>query len=292
MFINLIYLVLIPMILNQIKTVLLLTLLTVFVLIMGFVLGGESGLTIAFVFVILFNIFSYWFSDKLILKINGAKLATYSVYTKLNDIVKEISERAGIKKPKIYIIDKNFPNAFATGRSPSKSAIAVTEGLLELLSERELKGVIAHEISHIKNRDTLISTIAVILTGVISYIAILARWGMIFGSKDGDSSGLFEILILTILAPFIATILRFAISRTREYIADESGAKIIKDPLALASALKKLENYPDKPKKGNQAIASMYIVNPFASSKLLKIFSTHPTTVNRIKKLRKIDLNL
>lgn len=280
------------MILNQIKTVLLLTLLTVFVLIMGFVLGGESGLTIAFVFVILFNIFSYWFSDKLILKINGAKLATYSVYTKLNDIVKEISERAGIKKPKIYIIDKNFPNAFATGRSPSKSAIAVTEGLLELLSERELKGVIAHEISHIKNRDTLISTIAVILTGVISYIAILARWGMIFGSKDGDSSGLFEILILTILAPFIATILRFAISRTREYIADESGAKIIKDPLALASALKKLENYPDKPKKGNQAIASMYIVNPFASSKLLKIFSTHPTTVNRIKKLRKIDLNL
>jgi len=278
------------MILNQLKTFLFFIILTVLALLCGFALGGETGLTIAFIITLILNIFSYWYSDKFILKIYGAKLASYSDYSKLSNIVREVSERAKIKKPKIYIIKKNIPNAFATGRSPAKAAIAVTESLLESLNERELKAVIAHEMAHIKNRDTLISTIVAILTGTIVYVSILARWGMIFGSRNNENSRIFEILILAIVAPIAATILRLAISRSRELIADESGAKMIKDPLALASALEKLENYPHKLKKGNQAMGSLFIINPFQVNFFSKLFSTHPPLHERIKRLKKMSM--
>lgn len=278
------------MLLNQFKTFTVLTILTMLVLMAGFALGGEMGLTIALLITILFNVLSYWYSDKIVLRMYKAKEASYSEYENLNNLIKEIAERAKIKKPKAYIIPSQVPNAFATGRSQEKAVVAVTTGLLEELNERELKGVLAHEISHIKNKDTLISTVAVVLAGAIAYVAMMARWAMIFGRSDDNSGSIYEILALSILAPIIATILRLSISRSREYLADESGAKIIKDPMALASALQKIEDYPHKFKQGNQAAASLFIINPFSSKYFFKLFSTHPPTNERIKKLRKISM--
>ena len=280
------------MLLNQFKTFTVLTILTMLVLMAGFALGGEMGLTIALLITILFNVLSYWYSDKIVLRMYKAKEASYSEYENLNNLIKEIAERAKIKKPKAYIIPSQVPNAFATGRSQEKAVVAVTTGLLEELNERELKGVLAHEISHIKNKDTLISTVAVVLAGAIAYVAMMARWAMIFGRSDDNSGSIYEILALSILAPIIATILRLSISRSREYLADETGAKIIKDPLALASALQKIEDYPHKLKQGNQAVASLFIINPFSSKYFFKMFSTHPPTSERIKKLRKISMSI
>ena len=278
------------MFVNQLKTFIVLSVLTMLVLTSGFALGGEIGLTIALIFTVIFNVLSYWYSDKIVLKMYKAEEANYSEYESLISMVKEIAERAKIKKPKTYIISSRVPNAFATGRSQEKAVVAVTTGLLEELDERELKGVLAHEISHIKNKDTLISTIAVVLAGSIAYVAMMARWAMIFGRKEEGSGNIYEVLALSILAPIIATILRLSISRSREYLADETGAKIIKDPLALASALKKIEEYPHKFEKGNQAAASLFIINPFSSKYFFKLFSTHPPTHERIKRLRKISM--
>jgi heat shock protein HtpX len=236
------------------------------------------------------NVISFWYSDKIVLKIYKAKLASHTEYPKLNDVVKDLADRAKIKKPRVFIVPKDTPNAFATGRSQKTAVIAVTEGLLDLLDERELRGVLAHEIGHIKNKDTLIQTVAVILASAIAYIAMIARFGAIFGSRDENSASLFHILALSIVAPLAATILQLSISRSREYIADETGAKITKDPSALASALEKLESNPRKLKKGNQATASMFIINPFSSKNFMRLFSTHPPTHERIKRLRKISM--
>lgn len=276
---------------NQIKTFSVLAILTMLVLMAGFALGGETGLTIALLLTILFNVVSYWYSDSIVLKMYKAKPATYSEYENLNNIVKAVSERAKIKKPKVFIVSSQVPNAFATGRSQEKAVVAVTTGLLEILDERELKGVIAHEVSHIKNKDTLISTVAVVLAGAIAYVAMMARWAMIFGRNDDNSGSLYEVLALSIVAPIVATILRLSISRSREFLADESGAKIVKDPMALASALQKIEEYPHKFKEGNQAAASLFIINPFSSKYFFKLFSTHPPTHERVKKLRKISMS-
>ncbi|MCD4760056.1 M48 family metalloprotease [archaeon] len=280
------------MFLDQIKTFVLLSALTFLLLIIGFALGGTSGLAVALIITIIINTLSYWYSDKIVLKMYNAKKAGHSEYQKLHEIVKEISIRASIKNPKVYIIDSENPNAFATGRNEKKAIIAVTKGLLELLSEQELKGVIAHEIGHIKNKDLLISTVSVILASAIAYIAVMARWFMIFGgSREGDSMGIAEIIVLSIVAPLSATILRLAISRSREFIADETGARIIRDPEALANALIKLESAP-KLKEGNRAASNLFIVNPFSSNSFFKLFSTHPSTTDRVKKLRKLSFSM
>ena len=279
------------MYLDQLKTVFLLGVLTFLLLIIGFAMGGATGLSIALIFTVSMNIISYWYSDKIVLKMYNAKPAEHSQYAELHDLVMDISTRASIKKPKIYIINSENPNAFATGRNEKKAAVAVTTGLLSLLNEQELKGVIAHEIGHIKNKDLLISTVSVILASAIAYIAIIARWAMIFGSKEDNSMGLAELLVLSIVAPISATILRLSISRSREYIADETGAKLIKDPDALANALVKLENSP-KLRDGNRAAANLFIINPFSGGSFLKLLSTHPSTKDRVKRLRKLSFSL
>jgi len=279
------------MYLDQLKTVFLLGILTFLLLILGFAIGGSIGLSIALILAITMNIISYWYSDKIVLKIYNAIPAEYTQYTQLHDIVMDVATRASIKKPKLYIINSNQPNAFATGRSEKKSIIAVTTGLLSLLNEQELKGVIAHEIGHIKNKDLLISTVSVILASGIAYLAIFARWAMFFGSKDDNNMSIAETLVLSIVAPISATILKLAISRSREYIADETGAKLIKDPEALANALIKLETSP-KLKVGNKAAANLFIVNPFSGGKFMRLLSTHPSTTERVKKLRKLAFAL
>ena len=278
------------MIFNHVKTFVILGVLTLLVLMLGFALGGTTGLTIALLFTIVMNVISFWYSDKIVLKMYKAQKASHTEYPKLNDMVKDLADRAGIKKPRVFIIPKDVPNAFATGRSQKVAAVAVTRGLFDLLDERELRGVLAHELGHIKNKDTLIQTVAVILASAIAYVAMIARWGAIFGSRDENSAGLFQILALSIVAPLAATILQLSISRSREYIADATGASLTKDPSALASALEKLENNPRKLREGNQATASMFIVNPFSGQNFMKLFSTHPPTHERIKRLRKLSM--
>jgi heat shock protein HtpX len=278
------------MINNQIKTIILLGVLSGLLLGIGNLLGGFQGLTIAFVFVVGMNLFSYFLSDRIILFMYQAKEANKSRYPKLYNIVKEVAHLADIPMPKVYIINTQTPNAFATGRNPKHAAVACTEGILHLLSEAELRAVFAHEISHIKNRDILIQTIAATIAGIISYIAAMARYAAIFGgNRDNEKgSGIIELLVLGILTPIIATLLQLAISRSREYLADEKGAKLIKDPLSLASALKKIEDavkiHPLS--FGSPSTSSLFIVNPFRMNFLLSLLSTHPPTAERIRKLK------
>ncbi|MBT3416510.1 zinc metalloprotease HtpX [Candidatus Woesearchaeota archaeon] len=279
------------MFIDQIKTTALLAGLTFLLLIFGFSIGGTTGLTIALLLTATMNIVSYWYSDKLVLKMHKAKPANHEMFEDLHDIVKNISIRASIKKPKIFIINSQSPNAFATGRNDKNAVIAVTIGLLEKLSHRELKGVIAHEIAHIKNKDLLISTVSVILASAIAYIAVMARWTAIFGNSREDGGNLLEIITLSIVAPISASILRLAISRSREYVADETGAKLIKDPEALADALVKLETSP-KLERGNRAAASLFIINPFSGGRFISLLSTHPETSARVKRLRKMAFTL
>jgi heat shock protein HtpX len=279
------------MFIDQIKTTILLAGLTFLLLTFGFAIGGTTGLTIALLLTATMNIVSYWYSDKLVLKMHKAKPADHAMFEELHDIVKNIAIRASIKKPKIYIINSQNPNAFATGRNDQKAIIAVTTGLLEKLNQRELKGVIAHEIAHIKNKDLLISTVSVILASAIAYLAVMARWAAIFGNSREEGGNLLEIITLSIVAPIAASILRLAISRSREYVADETGAKLIKDPEALADALVKLETSP-KLNKGNKAAASLFIINPFSGGKFINLLSTHPATSERVKRLRKLSFTL
>ena len=279
------------MIENQIKTVLLLASLTGLLLFIGS-FWGYSGMTIAFVFAILMNVGSYWFSDKIVLAMYRAKEVKEKEHPNLFRIVKEVSSEAGIPMPKVYIVPTDNSNAFATGRSPKKSAVAVTNGIMNLLNEHELKGVIAHEISHIKNRDTLIQTVSATIAGVISYIAFMARWGALFGGfgRDRDSGNIAELLVLAILTPIVATVIQLAISRSREFLADERAAKTLKDSSGLASALQKLESsaraHPLR--FGNKATSSLFIVSPFRGGALLSLFNTHPKTELRVKKLNEI----
>ncbi|MBT6995730.1 zinc metalloprotease HtpX [Candidatus Woesearchaeota archaeon] len=279
------------MFIDQIKTTILLAGLTFLLLVFGFAVGGTSGLTIALILAATMNILSYWYSDKLVLKMHKAKLAEHKMFEELHDMVKDISTRASIKKPKIYIINSSSPNAFATGRNDKKASIAVTTGLLEKLDRRELKGVLAHEIAHIKNKDLLISTVSVILASAIAYLAVMARWAMIFGNSRDEEGSILEIIVLSIVAPIAASILRLAISRSREYVADETGAKLIKDPEALADALVKIETSP-KTNIGNKAAASLFIINPFSGGKFINLLSTHPATSDRVKRLRKLSFTL
>ncbi len=283
------------MIKNQIKTALLLGLLTGLFLLLGALIGGQTGLLLGLIFAGGINFFSFWFSDKIVLAIYRAKEADKNQHSKLYEMVRDISMRAKLPMPKIYIVPGQHPNAFATGRSPKKGVVAVTQGIMNLLNDHELKGVLAHEMAHIKNRDTLISTIAAAIAGVISYIAMMARWSAIFGGmggRDNNSGNIIELLILAVVAPLMATLIQLAISRSREFIADETGARILKDASGLASALQKLESgiskAPLKAQGTTEATAHLFIENPFRGKGIWKMFSTHPTTQERVKKLQAI----
>jgi len=276
---------------NRLKTVILLGALTgVFLLIGSY--WGYGGMTIAIIFALVMNVGSYWFSDKIVLKIYRAKEVKDNDSPKLFKLVREVADRAGIPMPRVYIIPAENMNAFAVGRDYTHSAVAFTQGILQALDKEELEGVIAHEISHIKNRDTLIQTIAATIAGVISYVAFMARWAAIFGGFGGDrdNDGILGFLVLAILAPLIATIIHLALSRSREYLADESAAKTLHNSKGLASALNKLEASAKlQPFRfGNKTTSSLFIVNPFRGQAFFQLFSTHPATEARVKKLNEM----
>ncbi len=286
------------MIKNQIKTALLLGSLTGILLLIGGLAGGQTGLLIGLIFAGGMNFFSYWFSDKIVLWMYGAKEADKSKYAQLYLTIQEIAHSAKLPMPKVYIMDNPQANAFATGRNPAHAAVAVTAGILDLLNKNELKGVLAHEMGHILNRDILIASVAATIAGVISYIAMMARWTAIFGGFGGNdenkNGNVLELLVLSIVAPLMAMIIQMAISRSREFIADETGAKLAHDPFSLASALEKIENnvahHPFKKMGTTDATAHLFIHNPFAGKSLLNLFSTHPPTGERIKRLRAMKL--
>jgi len=277
---------------NQLKTVILLSLLTALLLFVGRLIGGNAGLAVGLAFAIIMNFGSYWFSDKIVLMMYKAKKVTKKEAPQLYDIVKEVSQKAQLPMPAVYIIPTQTPNAFATGRNPKHAAVAATIGILDLLTKDELKGVIAHEMAHVKNRDILIQTIAATIAGVISYIATMAQWAVIFGGRDDNRGNGIQLLVLAILTPIIATIIQLAISRSREYIADESGARIIQDSKSLASALKKLEaGVKAHPLGfGNTATSSLFITNPFNARGIISLFSTHPPIDERVKRLKEMKL--
>ena len=278
--------------LNRFKTAALLGLLTALFLFIGNLLGGTLGLIIAVVLALALNFGSYWFSDRLVLRMYRAQQITEADSNELFEMVEVLSQRAEIPMPKVYIIPENTPNAFATGRNPANAAVAVTVGLLELLNREELFGVLAHEIGHIKNRDTLVMTIAGAIGGAVSIIAEMAFWGSLFGSSDDDEGAHPAVGFLGILlAPFAAMLIQMSISRSREYIADETGAKLSANPLALASALRKIEGWSKKLPihSGTPATAHLFIINPFAGGGLRKLFSTHPATDERIRRLESMD---
>jgi heat shock protein HtpX len=245
---------------NTFKTFIFLAALTALFLFVGGALGGRSGMTVALVIAGVMNLFAYWYSDKLALKMSRAREVSEAETPQLHSIVAGLAEKAGIPKPKVYLIAKQTPNAFATGRNPDHAAVAVTEGILQILNREELEGVLAHEFAHIRNRDILISSIAAVIAGAISYIATMAQWAMLFGGFG---------------------------SRSREYQADATGAKICNHPMYLASALKKLDEWNHRmPMEINPATAQMYIVNPLTAASVAKLFSTHPPIQERIRRLR------
>jgi heat shock protein HtpX len=257
-------------------------------LFVGQLFGGSVGLAIAVVFAVVLNFGAYWFSDRLILRMYRAREIAESDSPELFGMVKILAERAGIPMPRVYVIPESAPNAFATGRNPKNAAVAVTNGLLALLSSDELFGVLAHEIGHIKNRDTLVMTIAGAIGGAIGMIAEMAFWGSLFGrNEDDDGSGPAGGLLGLILAPFAAMLIQMAISRSREFVADERGATLSGDPLALASALRKIEGWSDKVpmRSGGPATSHLFIINPFAGGGFRSMFSTHPATAKRIERL-------
>jgi len=275
------------------KTFVLMAALTALFLVGGQVLGGEQGMVLAFLIALGMNFFAYWFSDKMALAMSRAQEVSYRQAPDLHNTIASLAMRAGLPKPRVYIIPGQTPNAFATGRNPSHSAIAVTKGLLHMLNREELEGVLAHELAHIKNRDILISSIAAVIAGAISYLASMAQWAMIFGGfrgSDGDedtsAAGLLGSLIMMIVAPLAAALIQMAISRSREYQADATGARICGRPKALASALNRLEEYNHRlPMQVNPATAQMYIVNPLSGGSIAGMFSTHPPISERIRRL-------
>jgi heat shock protein HtpX len=277
---------------HTIKTVLLLGVLTGLFLLAGKIIGGQTGMVIAFFFAMAMNFFAYWFSDKMALKMYRAQEIPYEEAPWLHDMVSELAKNAGIPKPRVYLAPTDIPNAFATGRNPKNAVVAVTSGILNVLSPEELRGVLAHEIAHIKNRDILISSIAATIGGAISMLAEMAFWSNLFGGNDEDNGvgGLVGSLLLFILAPIAAMIIQMAISRSREYAADAEGAKICRCPLSLAKALEKLEMAahqlaPVAVREVNPGTAHMMIVNPLKGSSLASLFSTHPPTEERIRRL-------
>ena len=279
---------------SQIKTALLLGLLTALILIVGQAMGGRTGLVVAFALALVMNVGSYWFSDKIVLSMYGARELSPSDAPALHAMVEELARNGGIPKPRVMIVPQEAPNAFATGRNPEHGVVAVTEGILRLLSPEELRGVLAHELGHIKNRDILVQSIAAVMGGAVIMMANMLQWGAIFGlgSRDEDEGGgpgLVSGLLMAILAPIAASLIQMAISRSREYLADATGAQLSGTPLALAGALGKLDSYAHQiPMQANPATENMFIVNPFAGMSMASLFSTHPPTEERIRRLREM----
>ena len=275
---------------NTTKTVLLMATLTVLLVLAGNLLGGKSGMTMAFVFAVVMNFGTYWFSDKIILRMYNAQELTKNENPGLFQITEELTARADIPMPKLYRIEGEQPNAFATGRNPQHAVVAVTEGILRLLSKDELRGVIAHELAHVKNRDILVGTIAATFAGAISMLANMAQRTMIFGggrsSDDRESGHPIAGIAMMIVAPIAALLIQMAISRSREFIADEGGAQMSGNPLSLANALRKLRAKSEQiPMEANPATAHMFIINPLNGGGFAKLFSTHPPMEERVKRL-------
>jgi len=280
----------------MLKTTILLAFLTGLLVLIGDYFGGTSGMIIAFLFAVIMNFGSYWYSDKIVLKVYRAKEVSPAEAPNLHRIVDGLAMKARIPKPKVYIVESGMPNAFATGRNPEHAAVAATTGILELLSYEEMEGVLAHELAHVKNRDTLISAIAATLAGVVTMLASMAQWAAIFGgfggNRDDDNGGIIGLIVMAVVAPIAATLIQLAISRSREYAADAEGASISRKPWALASALEKLEygnsNYSPKVSdvQAKESSAHMFIVNPLKGGAIQSLFSTHPATDERVKRLR------
>lgn len=275
------------------KSMLLLASLSALLVLIGALLGGQGGMIVALAFAVLMNMGAWWFSDKLALKMSGAHPVTREQAPDLHATVETLAARAGLPKPGVYIIDSDTPNAFATGRSPDKGVVAVTSGIMRILDRDELAGVIAHELAHIKHRDTLIASIAATVAGAITMLANMAQWALMFGglggNDDDEGNGLAELagnLVLIIVAPLAAVLIQMAISRSREFLADEGGARILGNPLPLARALQKLEmGVAARPMQANPASSHLYIMHPFAGGGLLNLFRTHPATGQRIARL-------
>ena len=274
---------------SQLKTGLLLVLLSGIILFLGQILGGGTGLMIAFGMALLMNLGSYWYSDKIVLKMYKARELSPTEAPMMHRMVEELAQQADIPKPRLCIIPDETPNAFATGRNPQNAVVAVTQGIVRLLTPDELRGVLAHEIAHVRNRDILVQSIAGVLASVIMMVANFMKWGAIFGSRDSrGGANAVVALLLAMLAPIAASLIQFAISRSREYLADATAASLSGNPLALASALDKLttSNQRSPMQEGNPATAHMFIVNPFAGAGVARLFATHPPMEERIARLR------
>jgi heat shock protein HtpX len=279
---------------NHFKTFLLMLVLTALFILVGTAIGGKSGAIYAFVFAALMNFVAYWFSDKIVLRMYGAREVSQSEAPELYGVVAELTSKASLPMPKVYIMENETPNAFATGRNPEHAAVAVTAGILKILSKEELMGVIGHELSHIRNRDILISTIAATIAGAISMLATMARWGAMFGGfrsdneEGGRGGNILVVLLVSIFASIAAMLIQMAISRSREYMADEGGAHLA-HPLSLARALGKLETASKRiPMEANPSTAHMFIVNPLRGGGVLSLFSTHPPIEERIARLEEM----
>lgn len=277
---------------NTFKTAFLLTAMTLILLIAGQALGGRNGMTIALVFAALMNFVSYFFSDKIALAMYRAKPVSREDLPRVYNIVERLSQKVGLPMPKVYLIPNDSPNAFATGRNPNHASVAVTQGILGLLNDDELEGVLAHELGHVRNRDILISSVTATLAGAITWLASMARWGMIFGGYGGDrddrrGGSPIAALIMMFLAPLAATLIQLAVSRSREYGADETGAQWTGNPYALASALAKIDAYSRRmPLVASPSTAHLFIIQPFLGGiSFGSLFSTHPPTAKRIERL-------
>ncbi len=266
-------------------------LLTGLIMLIGGALGGERGVLFAFVLAAGMNFFSYWFSDRLVLSAYGAQALSPEQAPELHQIVDELARAARIPTPRLYLIDNDTPNAFATGRNPNHAAVAVTRGIMSICDRNELKGVLAHELSHVLNRDILTSSIAATLAGAVMMLGSWVRWAAIFGGfegrgEDDEGGGMLGLLVMSLLAPLAATLIQLAISRTREYQADATGARLTQRPLYLASALRKLEVANERlPLEAGPATAHLFIVNPLSGQGLMRLFSTHPPLEDRIRRL-------
>lgn len=279
---------------NRVKSVMLLTLLSLILMAIGGVVGGQNGAMTMFLISLAINFYTYWNSDKMALRAYNAQPLAESQVPELYELVRELCRKAELPMPRLYVIPTDVPNAFATGRDPEHAAVAVTEGILSMLNRDELAGVISHELSHVKHRDTLIMTLSASIATAISYIVNIAQWAAIFGTardEDGNRSNPIALIVTIVIAPLAASLIQFALSRSREYMADASGARICGKPLALASALLKLDDYahhrviPD----AKPATSGLFIINPLAGvGGVANLFSTHPSTEERVKKLREI----
>lgn len=278
---------------NSVRTIGLLTLLTLLLVWGGAAMGGKQGMTTALIIAFVMNFVSYWFSDKIVLKMYRAQEATEAEAPTLYRIVRNLSQKAGIPMPKVYIIPDDAPNAFATGRNPQHAAVAATEGILRILTEEELAGVMAHELAHVKHRDILVGSIAAVMAGAISYLAQMAQWAAIFGGRSDDreeGGSPIASFVMMIVGPIAAMLIQMAISRSREYLADEGGARMCGNPLSLANALKKLHMGAQQiPMDASPATAHMFIVSPLTGrGGIMSLFSTHPPMEERVRRLEEL----